>query len=376
MLVAVLIIAASINQMKASELFSISDGKWSDGNIWSYERGGIPCGCVPISSSVVHVEHNILLDKNLTGGSKILGTIEIVLGKTLNGPVFNVDFDNGSTGIILGTLNVKDLTLYNITTITLSSSGIINVNGSFTNKNNSTTININGVLNVYGEFRNLINAEIYGSGIINYYGPFTDNGFIDGVNDNISQIIMGSPLPITMAEIKIKCTETGSLLSWTTQAEINNNYFTIEKSTNMADWKIVSTIKGSFNSNQMQKYAYLDSQSNDITTYYRIKQTDLDGKYEYFDALSILCKLGNNQLEISGINVSESYTNVILKTNGYANVSINIIDIYGRVISSMITAPTEGANICKIKTGSMKPGIYIVEAEQGYEKVSKKVFLQ
>lgn len=68
---------------------------------------------------------------------------------------------------------------------------------------------------------------------------------------------------------------------WSTASEINNDYFTIERSTDNINWTKVGTLNGSGNSSETLNYSYDDHQFEQNTiNYYRITQHDYDGKTE------------------------------------------------------------------------------------------------
>jgi len=182
-------------------------------------------------------------------------------------------------------------------------------------------------------------------------------------------------LPVEMLEQKVKCTSTGAVITWATATEVNNDYFQIEKSLDLKEWKFVNVVKGAGNSNSVVNYELKDENTGENVTYYRVKQVDYDGKYEYFDVLSILCKLGNSSLEIIGLNATDNNLNVYVKTDGFEPVKASLYDMNGKVIAtSEIARPEEGANFVQFVTNVVN-GIYIVVIEQNKTRVSKKVMI-
>lgn len=186
----------------------------------------------------------------------------------------------------------------------------------------------------------------------------------------------GFGLPVELVEYKIKCTSTGSLFTWATASEMNNDYFTIEKTEDLLDWKILTTINGAFNSNNEIEYSSIDTAMvPDKTIFYRLKQTDTDGQFKYFDVLSILCSFKNDVLEIIGINASENGLNLIIKTNGLKPVQVYLSDISGKLISQKEINPVKGANVVSIQSSGLSKGIYIANLQQDGKSVTKKIYL-
>lgn len=67
-------------------------------------------------------------------------------------------------------------------------------------------------------------------------------------------------------------------LNWATSAEINNDYFTVERSADGINFERLTQIKGTGNSKQLKNYFFADENPFTGVNYYRIRQTDLDGK--------------------------------------------------------------------------------------------------
>jgi len=95
-------------------------------------------------------------------------------------------------------------------------------------------------------------------------------------------IVCGSPLPIELMSFYGELTGEGVLLNWVTSTELNNDYFTIERSNDLIYFTDVGTVDGSGTSNSLVDYELLDADSLGYGVYYyRIKQVDYNGDYEY-----------------------------------------------------------------------------------------------
>ena len=90
-------------------------------------------------------------------------------------------------------------------------------------------------------------------------------------------------LPITLLSFDAEKQVNSVLLNWVTVSEINNDYFTIEKSTNGIDFISVGTVKGSGNSTEKNEYSLVDAKPYNGVSYYRLKQTDYNGSFTYSD---------------------------------------------------------------------------------------------
>lgn len=94
-------------------------------------------------------------------------------------------------------------------------------------------------------------------------------------------------LPIELLYFKVEKNDLGNLLKWETASEYNNDYFTIESTKDGIYYDIVSVIPGAGNSNENLYYEFNDYNISKSINYYRLKQTDYDGRFKYSDIISI-----------------------------------------------------------------------------------------
>lgn len=97
-----------------------------------------------------------------------------------------------------------------------------------------------------------------------------------------------SSLPIELLEFNAKRNDRYVDLTWQTATETNNNYFTVEKSTDGFNFTSIGNLPGAGNSTNILMYKLIDSSpTQDRISYYRLKQTDFDGTFKYSDIVSV-----------------------------------------------------------------------------------------
>lgn len=144
----------------------------------------------------------------------------------------------------------------------------------------------------------------------------------------IDNLPCGTPLPIELTNFEAAAMDASALLSWTTTVELNNDFFTIERSTDMIQWNILDTIEGAGNSNNTIHYSYIDSTRLSQTTYYRLKQTDFNGASEYSEVRSVAWNLEFSDQLILYPNPAVN----VLTISGNEVDKISILDLTGRLI--------------------------------------------
>lgn len=137
-----------------------------------------------------------------------------------------------------------------------------------------------------------VNATIYTTGLT--YNPVTKIVYFTGVNfGNGNWFTIGSttstnPLPIELLSFTAQVFEQQVELNWSTSSEINNDYFTVERSKDGYTFEELDQIHGNGNSNIKNNYFYIDRNPYPGTNYYQLKQTDYDGKFTTSDIIQVL----------------------------------------------------------------------------------------
>jgi len=184
-----------------------------------------------------------------------------------------------------------------------------------------------------------------------------------------------SPLPIELLTFDALLNKDEQVeLSWATAAEVNNDYFTIEKSKDGVNFEIVGTVDGAGTSNNLLFYESLDKNPYAGVSYYRLKQTDFDGQFSYSEIKVI-------RLEKAALNTFTVFPNPALDhfyvkfDEAVTAQSLFIIDMNGKVIREIAMAEVEtvGAGLIKIERLSMEAGMYFVST---YEGKMQKLVLQ
>jgi hypothetical protein len=147
----------------------------------------------------------------------------------------------------------------------------------------------------YDEFDNLLgcsyNCQVTGQQIKCGYKA-TEEPWPDYYRVTFTTLICYSPLvvaplPVKLLNFSVERTDNGFLIEWTTLSEHNSDYFEIQKSEDGLVFETISVVKGAGNSNSQRDYKYTDYEIRSNISYYRLKQVDFDGKFEYLQTLSI-----------------------------------------------------------------------------------------
>ncbi len=144
-----------------------------------------------------------------------------------------------------------------------------------------------------------------------------------------------SPLPIELTYFIARQTSNGVKFEWQTASEKDNDYFTIEYSTDALNFSELATVSGAGTSTEIINYEYNYSTNAAGVMYYRLRQTDYDGQSECSDIVA-LTLAGHQTANVSNIDI-KVYPNPAtdyVQINGDGIVSVEFVNASGRVLSA------------------------------------------
>ena len=128
-------------------------------------------------------------------------------------------------------------------------------------------------------------------------------------SSSVAVLSTSTTLPVKLEYFSAYKYGNMSLLKWSTASEINNDYFDIERSPDCINWESISKISSlSGNSINELDYQYTDSHPLNDINYYRLKQVDVDGEFEYSPIVDVDFNTMNNIIkyyDLQGREVSE-----------------------------------------------------------------------
>jgi len=176
----------------------------------------------------------------------------------------------------------------------------------------------------------------------------------------IINITVDAPLPVTFIDFSAGSQENNVSLKWTTGTEINNKGFEIQRSQDRTAWTVLGFVNSVGNTGEEKKYNYTDSKLAPGRYYYRLKQQDHNGKFEYSQVVSV--KLGGSKFFELGQNQPNPFsgkTSISFTLAEKRKVTLTLFDSQGRLIKTLLNATKEeGNHIIDFNFQTLKSGIY------------------
>jgi hypothetical protein len=180
-------------------------------------------------------------------------------------------------------------------------------------------------------------------------------------------------LPIDLMYLRATTVENNVQLDWATAQEINNDYFTIEKSADGKNFTEVATVNGKGNSKEVNKYSAVDYAPYSGVTYYRLKQTDFDGKFTYSKTVAVQMNSIANSLQAYSLGSKALQLNY--KIGGEENAALTIHDSRGVQVWSKLVSGTAAEIKEEVNMQSAANGMYIISLQTASGTITKKVIM-
>lgn len=177
-----------------------------------------------------------------------------------------------------------------------------------------------------------------------------------------------SPLPVELLRFDAEPAGNDVLCSWTTASERDSREFIVQRSKDAELFEDIGTVQAAGNSGALIEYAFVDDDPLPGLSYYRLLQVDVDGHSTLSHAVPVDfgSSAEENDLHVFPNPCSEE---LFVAKVGEVLVSAGIRDAIGREV---LRVPLQGPAVCRIDTGSLRPGHYsIILHDHGRKRTAR-----
>ncbi len=261
--------------------------------------------------------------------------------------------NNGLTDLNVKSLAISDTNLF---------AGTINA-GVFLSTNNgaswteiNTGLAITDVPSLAVSATNLF-AGSYGSGV--YRKPL--------------EVIV----PVELTSFRAAASGMEVTLNWTTATELNNQLFEIQRKIGSNDFVTISQLKGHGTTTNPNQYSYVDKLINGGKYYYRLKQTDFDGRFEYSNEINVEVSVPYKfTLEQNYPNPFNPATAIKYSIPEQSYVTLKVYDILGREVATLVNGQkSAGSYEINFNAEKLASGVYFYKVQSGQRFLIRKMIL-
>ncbi|OEK04570.1 hypothetical protein BFP71_13980 [Roseivirga misakiensis] len=175
-----------------------------------------------------------------------------------------------------------------------------------------------------------------------------------------------TPLPVELLSFTGRVTDEYAIdLNWATASEVDNSHFDIERSEDGFAFIVIGTVAGMGQSDAINQYEFLDKSPLVGRSYYRLKQVDFNGVFEYSSIVSILY----DNFEDNALQAPKFYPNPINRgakaqieyySKDKQTISIKVLDSQGLSLAERKVNLQVGRNSIPFETHRLNQGMYFL----------------
>ena len=187
----------------------------------------------------------------------------------------------------------------------------------------------------------------------------------------------GPALPVELISFTAQAQDQKVILKWSTATELNNNGFEIQRKVAEGDFATIGFVKGEGTTTNQKEYSYVDKDLVDGKYYYRLKQIDYNGTYEYSDVIEVdVRSLNDYALEQNFPNPFNPSTQIKYSVPQSSQVQIIVFDVLGNELETLVNEEKPvGTYELNWNAVNLPSGIYFYQLQAGDFVQTKKMLL-
>ncbi|MDH3268441.1 MAG: T9SS type A sorting domain-containing protein [Ignavibacteria bacterium] len=183
---------------------------------------------------------------------------------------------------------------------------------------------------------------------------------VSGVSAQYVSLYDYNTIPVELTSFRANVVGNNVELSWSTATETNNQGFEIERSENNIEFNNIGFVPGFGTTTETKSYSYTDQSINSGTHYYRLKQIDFDGSFNYSDVVEAVVSLPTAfNLEQNYPNPFNPSTSIQFSLPVDAQITINVYNLVGEKVAEVANGNfAAGSQKVTFNASALTSGIY------------------
>jgi len=168
-------------------------------------------------------------------------------------------------------------------------------------------------------------------------------------------------LPVELTYFTAKTIENKTVaLEWRTETEVNNHYMAVERSRDGKQFAELAKVKGNGTTLEAQVYTFVDDAPKAGVNYYRLKQVDFDGTYEYHNVVAV------NITDDKNFSVYPTLVDNTVNINIEGQANLTIRNIAGAIVKTIQVTDFQAIDVSDLVKGTY---FMIIESDNLVEAV-------
>lgn len=170
-------------------------------------------------------------------------------------------------------------------------------------------------------------------------------------------------LPVEFLSLDAYPLDKNIMVEWATASELNSSHFEVERSADGTHFDHVGSVNAAGSSQNIRTYSFVDDGPLSGISYYRLKQVDLDGQYEYSRSVAVMMQDGNT-MEVHP-NPAQDMLWLSLHLAEENFLEWQIVDMSGRLVQKGSFAGGVGRNTQELQISHLDQGSYMLQVKDG-----------
>lgn len=177
----------------------------------------------------------------------------------------------------------------------------------------------------------------------------------------------GMILPVELTSFTAKALDQKVILKWTTATELNNNGFEVQRSVAESDFVTIGFVKGEGTTTSQREYSYIDKDLNDGKHFYRLRQVDYNGSYEYSDVIEVdVRSLNDYTLEQNYPNPFNPSSTIGYVLKERTTAKLILLNAIGEEVAVLVNEEQDkGFQKVDFNAGTLVSGVYFYRLQAG-----------
>lgn len=171
-------------------------------------------------------------------------------------------------------------------------------------------------------------------------------------------VIGSSALPVSLVRFNARREQTSVALNWQTANEQGNSHFIIQRSESAQTFDSIGMVAGSGGNVLSHDYDFIDRHPLAGTSYYRLMQVDVNGKFTYSPVIAVRMDAAN---EFFSVNNPVSQALLIYEQGRGEAATYQVSDLSGQVV---LTVNTSGKAMEEVNVSTLPAGAYLIRGQR------------